>query len=260
MAVTVNGAVMRGISGTIGVIVVAELISRSGLVAPTTLPHASAVLTTATSLVADRTFLFDAAATAGAWAGGLSAAILVAVPLGVLLGSLPVVEVAARALVELLRPIPAVAVIPLGIIVFGAGTQMKIALVFYAACWPILINTVYAVHHVDPVAKDTIRSFGFGPLGLLWWVVLPSAAPFILTGIRLAASIGIIVTISVELLSGGTHGIGVFLIESQSGGGHPAILLAGALWAGLLGLAINVALVRAGRRLFRWHHAQEVTA
>jgi NitT/TauT family transport system permease protein len=196
MAVRVSGAVARGVIGTIGLTALAESLSRSGLVSPTTLPRASTVLTKAGSLVADRAFLADAAATLGAWAGGLSAAIIVAVPLGVLLGCLPIVEVATRALVELLRPIPSVAVIPLGITVFGAGTQMKIALVFYATCWPILINTVYAVHDVDPVAKDTIRSFGFGPLGLLWWVVLPSAAPFVLTGIRLAASIGIIVTIS----------------------------------------------------------------
>jgi NitT/TauT family transport system permease protein len=259
MAATVSGAVVRGISGTIGVMVTADLLSRTGLVGLGILPRPSAVLAEAVSLVTDRGFLVDVAASVGAWAAGLAAAVIVAAPLGVLLGCVPIVEVATRALVELLRPIPSVALIPLGIIVFGADAHMKIALTFYAACWPILINTMYAIRDADPAAKETLRSFGFGPLGLLWWVGLPSAAPLVLTGIRVAASIGIIVTISVELLSGGTHGIGVFLIESQSGGGHPASLLAGALWAGLLGLAVNTVLVGVGRRLFRWHYAREAS-
>jgi NitT/TauT family transport system permease protein len=260
MVVRANGAVVRGIVGTIGMAAVAELISRIGLVDPATLPPVSSVLVAAGKLAIDHAFLVDVAATLAAWAGGLAAAIVVAVPLGLLLGWLPGVNVATRALVELLRPIPSVALIPLAITVFGSGTQMKMALVFYAACWPILVNTVYALHDVDPVAKETVRSFGFGPLAVLARVSLPSAAPFIVTGVRLSASIGIVVAISSELLAGGAHGIGVFLSESQSGGGQTATMLAGAVWAGLLGLLINTALVRGERRFFGWHHRSGAAA
>ena len=250
-----SGAIVRATGGTVGLIVLAELASRTGLVPA--LPPASRVLTRSVSLIGDRGFLTDVAATLGAWAGGLGAAVVVAVPLGVLFGRLPGLEVATRALVGLFRRVPAVAAVPLAIAVLGAGTPMRIALVCYAACRPILIHTVSAVSDVDPVTTDTMRVFGLGPLGLLWWVALPKAAPSIFAGIRRAASIGLIVTIGAELLSGGTHGIGVFLTRSQSTGGHPATLLAGALWAGLLGLAVDVAFVRAGRWLFRRHHAPE---
>jgi NitT/TauT family transport system permease protein len=240
--------VVRGAGGTVGLAALAELVSRTGLVPA--LPPPSRVLTKAVSLLGDRGFLTDFAATLGAWAGGLAAAVIVAVPLGVLLGRVPGLEVATRPLAGLLRRVPAVAAIPLAVIVLGSGTPMTLALACYAACWPILIHTVPAVSDVDPVTDDTMRTFGFGRLGLLCWVVLPGAAPSIFTGLRRAASLGIIVTIGAELLSGGSHGIGVFL-ASRSRGAHPATLLAGALWAGLLGLAIDVALVRTGRRLLR---------
>lgn len=106
-----------------------------------------------------------------------------AVPLGVLLGSVPLLGTAARALVELLRPIPSVALIPLAIILFADPTRMKMSLIFYACLWPILINTLYALRDVDPLAKDSLRAFGFGTLSVLWRVSLPSAAPFIATGV-----------------------------------------------------------------------------
>jgi NitT/TauT family transport system permease protein len=242
-------AFVREISGTAGLIALAELVSRAHLVPA--LPPASHVLTTAVSLLGDREFRTGVAATLGTWAGGLGAAVVVAVPLGVLLGSRPAVEVATRPLVGLCRRVPAVAAIPLAITVLGAGASMRITLAGYAACWPILIHTVSAVGDDDPVTSDTMRVFGIAPRERLWWVALPRAAPLVFTGVRVAAPLAMIVTIGAELLSGGTHGIGAFLAESQRHGDHPATLLAGALWAGLLGLGIDIALSRAGRRLFR---------
>jgi NitT/TauT family transport system permease protein len=125
----------------------------------------------------------------------------------------------------------------------------------YAATWPILINTLYALADVDPLAKDTLRSFGFGRLAVLWRVTLPFAAPFVTTGIRISAAIGLIVVVSAELFSGG-GGLGTYLSQTQSGGGRPDLLLAGALWAGLIGLAVNAGLVWTERKVFAWHAAR----
>jgi len=248
--------VVRGVTGLVVVLLVAELVSVSGLIDRDLIPSAFAVLAGAGRLAVDPEFLGGVGTTLAAWAGGLATALVVAVPLGTVLGALPGVNAATRILVEFLRPIPSVALIPLAIILFGSGQPMTMSLVFYAAIWPILINTVYALRDVDPVATETLRSFGFGRLSVLWHVALPSAAPFIATGVRLAASIGIIVVISAELLAGGSSGIGVFLLQSQTAAGHTDVMLAGALWAGVLGLVINLVLARGERWAFRWYHAR----
>ncbi|WP_433462628.1 ABC transporter permease [Spirillospora sp. CA-142024] len=245
-----------GAAGVAGVVAAVEVVSRAGLVDATALPPASTVLREAGKLAVDEEFLVDVGATLKAWFGGLALAVLVAVPLGVLLGSVPLLGTASRALVELLRPIPSVALIPLAIILFADPTQMKMSLIFYACLWPILINTLYALRDVDPVAKESLRSFGFGTLSVLWRVSLPSAAPFIATGVRIAASVALIVVISTELLAGGINGVGIYLSDTQSGGGRTDLLLAGACWAGALGLLANTALFGLERIAFRWHTAR----
>ncbi|MEV4007277.1 ABC transporter permease [Actinomadura sp. NPDC049753] len=248
--------ILLGAAGVAGLVAVVEVVSRAGLVDETALPPASTVLREAGKLAVDGEFLTDVGATLTAWFGGLALAVLVAVPLGVLLGSVPVLGTASRALVELLRPIPSVALIPLAIILFADPTQMKMSLIFYACLWPILINTLYALRDVDPVAKESLRSFGFGTLAVLWRVSLPSASPFIATGIRIAASVALVVVISTELLAGGIDGVGIYLSDTQSGGGRTDLLLAGACWAGVLGLLANTALFGLERIAFRWHTAR----
>jgi NitT/TauT family transport system permease protein len=248
--------IVLGAAGVAGVAAVIEVLSRTGLVDETALPPASTILREAGKLAADQEFLVDVGATLQAWFGGLALAVLVAVPLGVLLGSVPLLGTASRALVEMLRPIPSVALIPLAIILFADPTRMKMSLIFYACLWPILINTLYALRDVDPLAKDSLRGFGFGTLSVLWRVSLPSAAPFIATGVRIAASVALIVVISTELFAGGVDGVGIYLSDTQSGGGRPDLLLAGACWAGMLGLLANLALLALERVAFRWHGAR----
>ncbi|TDC56097.1 ABC transporter permease subunit [Actinomadura sp. KC345] len=245
-----------GAAGAAGVVVLLEAVSRAGLIDETALPPASTVLGEAGKLAVDQDFLLDVGATIRAWFGGLALAVLVAVPLGVLLGSVPLLGTASRALVELLRPIPSVALIPLAIILFADPTQMKMSLIFYACLWPILINTLYALRDVDPVAKESLRAFGFGTPSVLWRVSLPSAAPFITTGVRIAASVALIVVVSTELLAGGVNGVGIYLSSTQAGGGRTDLLLAGAVWAGVLGLLANLALLGLERVAFRWHSAR----
>ncbi|QKW37481.1 ABC transporter permease subunit [Actinomadura sp. NAK00032] len=252
--------IVLGAAGAVGVAAVIETLSRTGLVDATALPPASTILREAGRLAVDGEFLVDVGATLRAWFGGLALAVLVAVPLGVLLGSVPLLGTAARALVELMRPIPSVALIPLAIILFADPTRMKMSLIFYACLWPILINTLYALRDVDPLAKDSLRAFGFGTPAVLWRVSLPSAAPFIATGVRIAASVALIVVISTELFAGGVDGVGIYLSETQSGGGRTDLLLAGACWAGVLGLLANTGLLGLQRVAFRWHSARAEAA
>ncbi|SDJ66003.1 ABC transporter permease [Nonomuraea jiangxiensis] len=245
----------RHAAGVAGFLVLWQVVGMSGLVK--WLPPAADTLARTVSLAVDPDFLADLQGTLLAAAIGLPLAILIAVPLGLLLGTVPVVEEMTRVFVEFLRPIPSVALIPLALFFFQPEINAKVALIVFAASWPILINTMYGVRDVDPLAKETLRSYGFGPAAVIWRVALPSAAPFIATGVRLAASITLILAISVEYVVGGAVGIGGFLIEASTGIGAAAMIdvIAALLWAGFIGLVVNTLLVRAEQRLFRWRTA-----
>ncbi|EPH41890.1 hypothetical protein STRAU_5057 [Streptomyces aurantiacus JA 4570] len=233
------GRALLGAVGVCGALLAVELVARSGVFDGQALPPASSVLARAAEMAVDEGFLGDVWVTVSAWLSGLGLAVLLAVPAGLLLGSLPRLDTAALAVVELARPIPSVALIPLAILVFVEPDRVERSLVCYAALWPILLNTLYGLRDVDPVAKETLRAFGFGVLGVLWRVSLPSAGPFVVTGVRIAASVGLIVVVSAELRAGGEGGLGVYLLETQSGGGRPDLMVAGACWAGVLGVAAN---------------------
>lgn len=246
---------LRGALGAGGFLLVAEASARTGLIDAQLLPPVSSVLAGAVRLSGDGEFLAGVRSTVTAWLLGLLIAVALSVPLGLLLGSLPRAESAVRPLIEFLRPIPAVAIIPLAMLVFSKTLYMQMSVIVYASCWPMLINTVYGLREVDPVAKDTLRAFGFGPPAVLWRVALPSAAPFIATGVRLSAAVALIVAVSAELLSGGATGIGTF-ITTAGGSDRMDLMLAATVWAGALGLLASGLLAAGERRLFRWHRAR----
>jgi NitT/TauT family transport system permease protein len=244
---------IRGLIGIAVLTILLEAVTRAELVNPRYLPPASTVLATTGRILFDGEFLEAALGTLRAWALGMALAIAVAVPLGMALGASRRSWLAATAAIEFLRPIPSVALIPLMILVLGRGLEMKTALVVYACSWPILFNTIYGMREVDPITRDTARAFGYGRLQVLTRVSLPSAAPFIYTGIRIAAAIALIVTISTELIAGGSDGIGTWMLVRSQSGTDREFVYAGTVFAGLLGVVINLLLVLGERRLFFWH-------
>ncbi|WP_369394069.1 ABC transporter permease [Streptomyces sp. CG1] len=234
---------------------VCEAVSRAGIVRRSYLPPASEVLARAVRLAGDPAFLDGIGVTLRAWALGLGLACAIAVPLGLLLGAVPVVEAAARAVTEFLRPLPSVALIPLVSLLLGSGTETEVTLIAYASLWPVLFNTVYALGETDPLAKETLRVFGFGRLAVLLRVELPTTAPFIAAGVRISAAVALILAVATELLSGFGQGLGIFIAQAETATDGTRDVLAGVVWAGGLGLVINGVLVGVERRLFAW--AQE---
>lgn len=241
--------------GALGVLLafgVCEAVSRAGIVRRSYLPPASEVLARAAELAGDAAFLDGIGATLRAWALGLGLACVIAVPLGLLLGSVPLVDSAVRAIVEVLRPLPSVALIPLVSLLLGSGTGTEVALIAYACVWPILFNTVYGLGETDPLAKETLRAFGFGRLAVLLRVELPGTAPFIAAGIRISAAVALILAVATELLAGFGEGLGIFIAQAGLATDGTLDVLAGVVWAGTLGLVVNGVLVWGERRLFPW--------
>jgi NitT/TauT family transport system permease protein len=248
----------RGLAGVAAFLVIAEVLGLAGAIPQSVLPLTSTVLGHAAQLAANGRFLADLGATLGAWAVGLALTVIVGVPLGVLLGSLPGVRVATRAVVEFLRPIPSVALILLVSLVLGPGLRMSVTLIVYGAIWPVLYNTMAGLDDVDPVATETHRAFGFSRIDTIRMVSLPSAAPFIATGIRLASSVAIILDIGAGYITGRINGagLGAFIADQSSGAGNLPVILAATIWAGILGLVLDRAILAAEHRLLRWNHTR----
>jgi len=248
----------RGLAGVVIFLAVAEVLGLTGAIPQSALPLTSTVLGHTVQLAGNARFLADLGATLEAWAAGLALTILAGVPLGVLLGSLPGVRVATRAVVEFLRPIPSVALILLVSLVLGPGLRMSVTLIVYGAIWPVLYNTIAGLDDVDPMAKETHRAFGFSRIDTVRMVSLPSAAPFIATGVRLASSVAIILDIGAGYISGRISGagLGAFIADYSSGAGNLPVILAATVWAGILGLVLDRAILGTEHRLLRWNHTR----
>jgi NitT/TauT family transport system permease protein len=248
---------VRGTTGVVVFLLLAEAAGRLGIISRSALPLTSSVLARVVLLTGSTRFLADLGATAEAWAVGMGLTVAAGVPLGVLLGSLPGVRAATRAIVEFLRPIPSVALILLVSLLLGPGLRMSVTLIVYGAIWPVLYNTIAGIDDVDPLAKETNRAFGFSAVATIRMVSLPSAAPFIATGIRLASAVAIILDIAVGYITGPIDGpgVGAYIAQESTGASDLTVILAATVWAGILGLTLDLILLGAQRRLLRWHQA-----
>lgn len=184
------------------------------------------------------------------YAEGFAIAVAAGVMLGIAIGSSRTLLAATSIVMEFLRPIPAVAIIPVAILFFDTGIPMVRFVIAYAAVWPILINTLYGVRGSDRMLHDVARTSGVTRLGRLVRVTLPAALPSIATGIRISASIALLVGVTAEFITR-TGGVGSYMQQQQSAFQLPEMYAAVVL-TGLLGYGINVALRAAERRVIFW--------
>ncbi|MGH8876150.1 MAG: ABC transporter permease, partial [Stackebrandtia sp.] len=186
-----------------------------------------------------------------AWAQGLAIAVIAGVACGVVIGSVPVLRAVTASTIEFLRPIPSVALIPLAVLLFGTGIESTLLLIVYAAFWQVLVQTIAGVADIDPVAADTARSFRLSVPRRLWHLVLPTALPYIATGVRLAASVALVLAVTAELVIG-APGLGNEIAVAKTSGAVPRMYALIAV-TGILGVAVNLAARTAERRLLHWH-------
>jgi ABC-type nitrate/sulfonate/bicarbonate transport system permease component len=244
---------LLGLAGVVTFLLVWELTSRTGLIDPTYFPPAVEVLRTLGTNAALTGFWVAVGETVRSWALGLIVAFLLAAPLGVLIGLSPFLRRATRSTVEFLRPIPSVGLIPLAQLLLAVPLQQSLLLIVYGAFWQIFVQVLYGVADVDPVAMDTARSFRF-----TWWqrirdVVFPTMLPYLLTGVRLAAAVALILALTAELVIG-TPGLGNQIALARDAGLY-ASTYALVLATGLLGVVINVGIRTVERRLLSWHQS-----
>lgn len=181
---------------------------------------------------------------------GLLLSALVGIPIGVAIGRNEYLFHALQFPLEFLRPIPTVAFIPLVVLILGSGMDAKILLVFIAAVFPILVQTTYGVRDVDPVAFDTAQTYRFGPFRRLFCVLLPAASPYIMTGIRVSASISLLLSVATEIIIG-SPGLGRAIFTAQIGN-DLATMYALIAMTGFVGIGINALVIAFESRITAW--------
>ena len=231
-----------------------ELVSRAGVIAERDLPSMTASFGELWTMVKTSDFWVAFLQTVRGWAIGLGLATLLAVPIGIALGSSEFAARAFRVPIEFLRPIPSAALIPVLFLTLGTNLNSEIFLATFGAFWPLLVQTMYGVHDVDPIAMDTARSFGIPRHARLYKITLPSAVPYIMTGLRISSTVALILAFTAELFMG-TPGLGQKL-NYASAFGLTEQVYALALATGFLGVAIHYAMVVLERRVLRWHPSQ----
>jgi NitT/TauT family transport system permease protein len=250
----------RALLGLGAVLAVWEAASRTELVASRYLSPPTLVAAWLGQLMTDASFLADAVSTALSWAIAVLCATVIGVGGGLLVGSVPVLRALLTPVVELLRPLPSVALIPLAVVVLGSGAQVKITVAAFAATWLVLINTLHGLHTVDPAHADTARVFRVPRFQVLWGVTLPAITPAVLTGIRLATSVAVIVVVGTEFLAGGTIGLGEFAYLQGSAAGRMDLVLATTVLVTVANLAVDLALLALRRRFMPWIERTELSA
>jgi len=194
--------------------------------------------------------------TVRSWVIGMAIVTAIAIPAGFLMASSRVAYHGSHLTVEILRTVPSIAALPFLVLVYGIGTKLTVVLVVLAALWPLLLQTMAGARDVDPIALDTGRSYGLGRIRQFRQIVLPSALPYVATGVRISATIGLLLAIGTSLYAGG-QGLGNEITVAQSEFKTP-LLFARVFFSGLLGLMVYYVLISVERRLLAWHPSHRI--
>lgn len=247
-----NRTALYGIVGTLAFLVLWEIVVVFGLLPRNNLPGASETLVRSVGLLGDSSFLGHVSSTVLVSFLGLGIAFVIAVPLGMLLGISDTAYALASTVVELLRPLPPIAFVPLAVLVAGQGTEMKAAIVTLGCLWPLLTNVIHGVHETDSTAKATGRSFGWSRWTVIRRVLWPSAVPALITGVRITVSISLILCVGAEYIGGSTTGLGSWLLQQSMQPQGMQAVTAGVVIAGVLGVLVNAIVAWLDRRYAAW--------
>lgn len=247
-----------GLAGLLGFGALLELAPRLGLVPALYAPPISQILATLGDEAAESRFWLAVWDTVRTWGIGLGIAVGAGVVVGLAIGSIPVVRAATASTIEFLRPIPSVALIPLAFLVYGSTIRSTVVIVVYASFWQVLVQVLHGIADVDPVARDTARSYRLGRWARIRYLVWPTALPYAMTGVRLATSVALILAITGELVMN-SPGLGHEIGVARSSNAVP-LTYALVVVTGILGLGANTIVRAVERRLLSWHVAVRAEA
>jgi NitT/TauT family transport system permease protein len=182
--------------------------------------------------------------------GGFALALIVALPLGMLIGRVPLVRQAIDPTIQILRPVPVTAWLPLAMIIFGLGPRSAVFLVFLGAFYPVLVNTIFGVRSVEPRLFEAAAMLGCSGPAQFFRVVLPAALPSIFTGMRLGLGFAWVVIVVGEM-TGVQTGLGAIIMEARQLS-RTEIVISGMIVIGIFGFLSDQLVMLIGRRCLAW--------
>jgi NitT/TauT family transport system permease protein len=245
---------LRGLVLPLVLLALAEAAMRIGNTESDTLARPSDVARALWEALRDGTVLVASAQTLGAALGGLALGGGLGLLAGLWFGLSTRAERWSLLSVELLRPVPSVALIPIATLVYGFGFRMEIAVVAFTCFWPMMLLTQAALRQVEPRLFEVARVLGLGAAERVSKIVLPAAAPRVFVAFRLGVGIALVVAVTVEIAAN-PQGLGFGLMSAQQNL-RPDLMFALLLWVGALGWALSAALLLIERHLFRHTRAE----
>ena len=241
---------LLGVVLVLAILLIWQFSTVRGVIDTPSLPPVSTILSTWGELLISGELLGHLGASLVRAFTGYAIAAVLGIALGLMMGYARTAYNLFEPLTELLRPIPSPAYIPLAILFLGLGEQMKIFVVAFSCLFPVLLNTFGAIRSVDPVLINTGKTFGTSRRQLVTTILLPSALPGILTGLRVALGISLILVVIAEMVAS-NNGIGYFILNSQRLFEIPQ-MFAGIFTLAVVGYALNQLFVLTEHFLLRW--------
>ncbi|HET9718319.1 MAG TPA: ABC transporter permease [Pseudolabrys sp.] len=225
-----------------------EALVRGGVVNYAYLPAPSAILSGLYTLILSEQFWRDVGHTLQAVIIGWAIASVIGLALGLLLGVSPLLRKYSLASIEVLRPMPAIAFVPVALLLFGFSLKTELVVIVLPALWPVLINTMGGISTIHRRLFDVAATFRLSRASSLRKIVLPAALPPILVGLRLSLTLALVLAIVAEMV-GNPTGLGYAVVRDQQAL-QPALMFANVIFIGVLGIVLNQALLQISWRLF----------
>jgi len=238
--------VARGVLVPLGLPLLWEVAGRLGVIPVDSVSMPSSMWSAGVILLRDGVLLAATAQTLHTTLEGLAFATLLGVGVGIVFGLFPRLQGVVGPTLEVLRPVPPVAFIPLALLIFGFGVALEVSIIVLASVWPVLIVTVAAVRGIEPRLIEVGHVLELSLVRRIKTIVLPATAARIGVGIRIAAAVALVVAITVEIVLN-PRGLGYEMIVAQQKL-QVDILFALILWTGCVGVLFNLLVAQVERR------------
>ena len=200
-------------------------------------------------------FFTDVLPSLGRLVAGVAVAIVIGVVGGVLIGSIKWLRALLEPTLEFFRAIPPPVLVPVLMLLMGITDSMKVVVIISGCVWPVLLNTIEGVRAVDPVLSDSSHTYGIDGWARVRYLVLPSASPQIMAGVRQSMSLGLILMVISEMFAS-SSGLGFTIVQFQRSFSIPE-MWSGIVVLGLLGVGMSFIFQWAERNILRWYHGQK---
>lgn len=241
----------KGLVGILAALALWQLLTETRILTPSAAPTMTATFHTLGSSLGTWKLWTALGQTLEGTAIGFALGTVAGVVAGAVLGVSDWAYRSCFIVVEVFKTIPVITILPIVVLLYGTTLRMKVVLVVFGVFFPTVIQTIYGVRSVDPVIRDTARAFGLSRRTRFVSVMLPSAAPYIATAIRLGVIGALLLDLVAELIAGGS-GIGLQILDGEAGGAL-SYCYALIVFIGVIGLALVIGVTALERRVLYWH-------